>query len=1031
MTDSNFDSKPKQRTNARRPVEFVGRTKELEHILTSLESRTRAWIISLTGVGGIGKTELAIQCAHLALISELFDGVIWTTAKDSWLTPEGIRPFITDYALVSLNDLLSTIITVLEMDARLLSYSVERKMSFVKDKLSSAPYLIIVDNLETVQDKSIIQFLVDIPSPSKVLVTTRLGGLSALDVPIAQMLEGQREIRIGPLSEDDSVALFRQRASEHSLDYSSSDHLQKIKEVAEKAGYVPLAIEWIVSQIVIKGVSLENAISRLGSSNEEVLKFCFDNLVAAVGPHAKMLLLAIPVFSQAASMEALSAITDTSRESREESTRRLLKASLIEIEPDGRFSVLALTRLYVNTQWQNYPDLYREYCTRATEYYIGLLQSINRQEKWESIKNEHHNMLALLSWCFENNEFELCVELARFMSEYLQRLSLWDQRLFICELATAAAANIGDRDATIMFMYDAAEIHKARGRLDQALAEFQRCEEYSRVRSDKQMTARARMQIGIVYYHKGRYSESAKHILQSLQINRAISDDEGVAMCLSHLGRNELRSGRPLESLKYFQESLDIKKKTKNQLNIAIGIYDLGCLHSALRDYRKAEEAFKDAIHIIESIGDKRHLANAKWHYALMCIDIGRLETARALLLEVLTIEELLHRDIRIQRANSKLDELELIISGNISANENSLANLEGFDMLFVMGSEQFANLPTIQMARNDINSITKALLQEVSSSTKIINLYGEEAAKDNVVRQLQAVAELCRADQKVLMIFVTHTIRCSGRTYICCYDTSPTELESSAIEGNEFAALLRAVVAKKVILADLQHETELGNISGFDALEMLCELGVSEKYMEYIARSTNSHIIVSATEDQVSHRIPYMYNSLFFNYLIKGMQGSASLRGDGLVYVLDLFYYLEARLEETFDDQHPHLYPQPADEHLVIFRATNRSSQVQSQALEGIDVMEDDQDEIIKISDIRELIVSNPIEGAASLSLYLSTLNLELQNQVDLFRSEMLRIKQDKDKYIDIDSSLITQWQRNISRLLEICQRLQEDARQ
>src|SRR5262245_61753040 len=104
------------KTNLRRSVTFVGRKSELEKILDALAPSTRAWIISLTGVGGIGKTELAVQAAHYASQMGLFESVVWTTAKESWLTPHGIESKKPEYAVVSLEDLLRTAIKVLELD---------------------------------------------------------------------------------------------------------------------------------------------------------------------------------------------------------------------------------------------------------------------------------------------------------------------------------------------------------------------------------------------------------------------------------------------------------------------------------------------------------------------------------------------------------------------------------------------------------------------------------------------------------------------------------------------------------------------------------------------------------------------------------------------------------------------------------------------------------------------------------------------------------------------------------------------------
>src|ERR1700730_6208154 len=278
----------------RDPIDFVGRVSELEGILEALSPSTRAWIISLTGVGGIGKSELAIKAAHMAVERKLFTGIVWVTAKESWLTYEGIK---TQYSVVSLDDLLNTIISVLELHPQPFEMILEHKRSLVGKALGSQSCLLIVDNLETIQDQAIIQFLMDFPpGSSKALVTTRLGGLKAPDAAPAQALEGQREIRVGPLGKEDAITLFLHRAESHDLYFSRDTDAAQISEVVTEAAYIPLAIEWITGRMAFKGEDLATTIKQLHSSNVDLLKYCFDSLIATVGSRAQKVLLAVSVF---------------------------------------------------------------------------------------------------------------------------------------------------------------------------------------------------------------------------------------------------------------------------------------------------------------------------------------------------------------------------------------------------------------------------------------------------------------------------------------------------------------------------------------------------------------------------------------------------------------------------------------------------------------------------------------------------------------------------------------------------------------
>lgn len=649
------------RTNLREPVDLVDRVRELDEIITALSPATRAWIISLTGVGGIGKTELAIKVAHTLANAKrkLFDSIIWTTAKDSWLTHEGIQPLKPQYAFVSIDELLNTIIDVLGIDGHVRHASPESKRKAVMETLRSRPCLIIVDNLETIYDEAVIQFLMELPGTSKALVTTRLGGLKAPDAAPAQTLEGQREIRIFPLSQEDAITLFRRRAEEHDLPVPATADTAILEQIVRKAGYIPLAIEWIIGQMALNGDTLETTLSRLDSVEGPVLQYCFNNLIAKVSARAKRILLAVSIFADSVSQELLSDITGIDDEDLTKELRLLNADSLVE-KIGKRFSILASTRLYVNTLQRDMRETYEEYSLKVVNHYLHLLSNLDHQPERDALKAEQQNMLSLLTWCFDNDFFDEAFALALALNRYLSREGLWDQRTYVCELATQAATSLGDNRKAIEFTFDAAEIHKARERLDEALEEFQRCEAYSKEIGDQKTAADAHMQIGIVLYNQEKYAESIRVLRQSLKMYQSNNDEQGVAQCLTNLGRNELRLGNFEGAKRYFEEGLSIKKQIGDQLGIAISQYDLGHFYHQSGNLQKAGSLLKEAIAMLTSLRVRRHQANALWYYALLQIDQGNLEAAKDTLQDVVSAEELLQRPTKIKRAEEKQHEIEL-----------------------------------------------------------------------------------------------------------------------------------------------------------------------------------------------------------------------------------------------------------------------------------------------------------------------------------------------------------------------------------
>jgi len=64
----------------RRPY-FVGREGEINAILQSLQPNSRTFIIGIEGIGGVGKSTLATEVSYRCIENDLFESVIWISAK--------------------------------------------------------------------------------------------------------------------------------------------------------------------------------------------------------------------------------------------------------------------------------------------------------------------------------------------------------------------------------------------------------------------------------------------------------------------------------------------------------------------------------------------------------------------------------------------------------------------------------------------------------------------------------------------------------------------------------------------------------------------------------------------------------------------------------------------------------------------------------------------------------------------------------------------------------------------------------------
>ena len=148
---------------------FVRREVPCEEVETGLNDRRTA-ITSLVGVGGTGKTALATWAALKAYDSKQFSFIVSITAKDRELTSTGIQAL--EPSLTSFEALLNNVLDVLNFP-EYKAKDVKEKEASVRGLIADSGGLLFVDNLETVDDARIIQFLDSLPFGVRALTTSR------------------------------------------------------------------------------------------------------------------------------------------------------------------------------------------------------------------------------------------------------------------------------------------------------------------------------------------------------------------------------------------------------------------------------------------------------------------------------------------------------------------------------------------------------------------------------------------------------------------------------------------------------------------------------------------------------------------------------------------------------------------------------------------------------------------------------------------------------------------------------------------
>jgi len=198
---------------------FSGRQAELKELAELPAPETDAVpIAALTGMGGIGKTALAVQWAHR--IAERFpDGQLWVNLHGYDPSGQPVRP----------DEATGWFLSALGIAPQTIPEGAEERAGLFRSVLADKRVLILLDNAS---DAAQVRPLLPGNSGCMVIVTSRssLAGLAASD--------GARILRLGPMTEDESTALLEAKLGPERL----AAEPDAVIDLVTSCGRLPLAL---------------------------------------------------------------------------------------------------------------------------------------------------------------------------------------------------------------------------------------------------------------------------------------------------------------------------------------------------------------------------------------------------------------------------------------------------------------------------------------------------------------------------------------------------------------------------------------------------------------------------------------------------------------------------------------------------------------------------------------------------------------------------------------------------------------------
>lgn len=616
---------------------FVGRQAELAQVARLLRPypHSREHLVTIDGISGIGKTTLALEVAYRFVWNyaripreERFEAIVWTSAKPSVLTAEGI---VTRYYVSrTLDDIYAAIATVLGL-RDIIRMRQEERATAVLNVLSRQRVLIVVDNLETVADEAVMGFLRELPAPTKAIVTTR----HRIDVAYP--------VRLTSMSWKDSRDLIVRECEKKMVKMSEDE----IRLLHERTGGIPLAIVWSISQMSF-GYGVEAALTRLGQPNSDIIRFCFEGAIEQIsGKPAYKVMLALSFFASDASRAALGYITNLAKIDVDDGLIQLSKLLLITENEKGRFEMsplviqLALNRLDVAAT--------KEYETKYVSYYRQLANGVTESDYWGGVKNfpdlkavsnEMVNIARAVELSFDLELWDATIDLCYVSVHYYAFAGSLAERLFVVEKAIEAAEHINDDEALAWLLVDAIEwVLRRQGDIGAAKAHVSRGKGVAERSNMWDCVALAKSYLARIAAIEGNLSDAAKLASESVPMAKSPFVLARVHLIGGYIAFSQKNFE---QAIPHFEEVLKVATTTSDIYEEAQAQIYIGYCHLYLKNYEASQEAFSSALERSLSGGSIVHVAEAKRGLAALYYELGDEGNARKCAQESNAIREAL-----------------------------------------------------------------------------------------------------------------------------------------------------------------------------------------------------------------------------------------------------------------------------------------------------------------------------------------------------------------------------------------------------
>ncbi|MDH6518395.1 DNA-binding SARP family transcriptional activator [Streptomyces sp. SAI-135] len=593
--------------------DFTGRASfvtELSEVLASgSEGRVMA-VSALAGIGGVGKTTLAVHVAHQAR-SAFPDGQLYVDLQGA-----GSRA-------ADPETVLGAFLRALGTTDSAIPDSLEERAALYRSVLDGRRVLVLLDNA---RDAAQIRPLLPGTEGCAALVTSRVRMVD---------LAGAHLVDLDVMSPDEALQLFTRIVGEERV----ASERKAALDVVAACGFLPLAIRiaasrlaarrtWTVSVLAAKLADERRRLDEL-QAGDLAVKATFELGYGQLEPaQARAFRLLGLADGPDISLAAAAAVLDLPVEDTEDLLEALVDTSLLESAAPGRYRFHDLVRLYARAcaerdEWP--PSERAAALSRLLDFYLATVAGVYLIERPGDRLVDHlatpeypgltfADRHAAQDWLYAEAVSLLACVRQSAGSGFLRRAVdlLW-AAVDLAESGTnskeyegvasalrEAAREARDPAAEARALITLAYAHSVTGRFDLADEEAARAHELTVASGDPLAGSWASNILGVIAVYQSRNDDGEAHLTRAIEGFRACDDPTGEASALCNLSRIHLAGGRTESAVSLARQGMEMYDAMGHALKGANARYALGLALTQHGSLAEATARLQEALTVFQ-----------------------------------------------------------------------------------------------------------------------------------------------------------------------------------------------------------------------------------------------------------------------------------------------------------------------------------------------------------------------------------------------------------------------------------------------